>query len=841
MKIAKASNAQYGVSRFATRDEVLDAASVPEIVIRPYDVYDFLNNSETVKDDVNTYVDPTTGEKINKTTIGAINEILSTAVVKLGVPDEDDVSTYIVRDLPASGVTNILGEKIHDIKQIIVTPTLAGITSPKPYIIYRLTELEDVYEPGLYMYDETGLVWIKVNGDDAIRTVDVLPTTNIKSNCFYKLKIEDTILGIFDITDEKKAAGYFCDKAGMHYRGEVSHDWTWAAIQEDWTSWYGDEIEDNPDGPIFSVEHSDGTIVLEFEHKDINNRLYYYHEGEWYEISPVFENKYMDADDNFITNIDADEFKRQEPTEKGKTWVVQDDGTWALGPAGGLVIVSELPKFDDALSGTAYYLNTQYYDDDAEIIREIGTYTVEEYTDPVTGDTLKKWSVVGMPNPNDYDFIKKLDDYMYEAYYSKIDFEYTKEFDDLADLGACTVAKRGKRVYRNFDWFYDETCEFVTHTPATAGGRHAVVGVCGAIGALTKDIVEGGEYNPYFKLVPYKLLDGINDCGLMMAVLVCPYEESAIPTTGTLPTSTNTINASYAVRYILDNCKDVDDARDTFENKVNWYVSEKTREMGYELHFFVADANGKSGYLYFKNNEAHSWEFTETCGDNVIDYPIVTNFSLDGVTFVAPDLKAPVTPYWAETRGVNPYSHGMTKHSSGVERYYHMMYEVTNDSDWNSYVEVFGQARYNFGFTGLYEGRPSSPNYTQWSDIVGVSGLQYADPIANYNMVLTPIKTAWASRERNGTFWQTVHTSYYDLETFTLEVYGQEELYAYHSGARPWVFKLASAFTGRINGHDIIYTSTTDTLDIKKTISVHDYEKLVEADEVKGYTIYFVE
>ena len=863
LRIMNSSETQFGVSKFATDAEVLEANSSVEKTVTPYDIYHFVNDSESVKNDLSgLYVDPTTGEKINKTVIKAINELATEQITEQGTPDEGDIATYSMTAKPSDDVTYILGDKIHDVKTIHYTDSLLTVTDPKDYFIYYLTQDEGSNISGLYMYIAPD-GWIRVGGGDAIVRVSELPTTNIRENCFYEITVDDTVIGVFALSEAAKAEGYFATTEGLYISADAASEvfvyaefvtdahgvghlfYSWSAIYDYWTDWYVTRIVDDPDGNIFSVTHKDASVELIYRFKKISNKLYYHYIDEWIEVSPVLENKIIDADKNLITNIDADEFKPQSPVHKGKTFVVQDDGTWALSSAGGVQIVEELPEFDDALEGVAYYLNTEYYDEDEKVVREIATYSVEEYTDAATGDLKKKWSIIGMPNENAYDSIKKLDDYLYEVSYSDIDFDYTKKFDDLADLGACSVAKRGNKIFRNFDWFYDEVCEFIMHTPATIGGRHSVIGVCGAINALTKDIVESGMYNPYFKLLPYKLLDGFNDAGLMMAVLVTPYETGDIPTTGTNPSAPNRINASYAVRYILDNCATVEEAKNTFENKVDWYVSEPTRALGHELHYFIADGSGKSAYLYFKNNEAHSADFTETYGTNVFDYPIVTNFKLEPATLYS--LGGPSgtpyipTPYIANEYGISSYDYGLTENASGGERYNLLMNYSKTDHDWEPFISSFGNYRYNLGFTGVYTDRPSSSMFKKNSDVVGVNDLKYGDPLANFTTTINEVKTLWADRERNGIFWQTVHTSIYDLDEMSVKINGQEELHSYYSMPSDWLYTFSSVFGGRINGHTIERTSTTDSLEIKKTISLHDYEMLKVNDNVKDYTIYFVE
>ena len=757
LAIAKASQTQYGVSRFATETEVLGAASTPEIVVRPYDIYKFLNDSESVKDDINTYVDAATGEKVNKTTIDALNEILTTRVTEFGMPEDGDVATYIVNDIPASGVTNQLGDKIHDVKQIIITDTLTGITEPIPYFIYRLTEIEGENEPGLYMYEAPN--WVKVNGDPAIRMVAELPTENIKTDCFYKLKIEDTIIGRFDLTHDAKVAGYYADKEGIHYRGAISQDWTWDAIKTDWTNWYGDEIEDVTDGPIFSVTHIDGTSELIYQYVAVNNRLYYYHNSEWIEISPKFVGKYMDADENFITNIDADELKPQLAEDRGKTFVVQDDGTWALSAAGGVQIVEELPEFDDALEGVAYYLikgNKDY---------DVATYSVHE-----KDDGTKEWVIVGMENKNAYKTINKLGDYLYALEYDDIDYDYARDYYEDVRTGGCTSIHTGRFMARNLDWLYDQTVEFVVRTPASAG-RHATIGVTATYSDMTKEVVEKGGYNPKWKFVPFVIVDGMNDTGLTVSVNVAPLEDDMVPTTATRPDITDLEHqmcASMIPRWLLDNysADNYNDAFTELHDNYNIYVSAKFQELHYEPHYIV---NGD--YWYFKDNELHKIDKADVA---IEGNTIMTNFRLHDITYTGNEEH----PVWdiadhTEDTSKSPSSLGITAHGSGLERF-NMVAKAFSRASFVTEASLQGMLE-DIYYSHAYRGAHTDPYDPEWLS-EAVSGDLTVDVLApSFEGAESAMALWWAGRDRdNPKVWHTTHDCVYDIDRKTLVVRSQE-------------------------------------------------------------------
>lgn len=756
LKIAKASTAVYGVSRFATESEVLSAASTPEIVIRPFDVYKFLNDSESVKDDINTYADPGTGEKVNKTTIAAINELLTIRATKFGTPQDGDVETYIINDVPTSGVTNQLGDVIHDAKQIIITDTLVGVTDPVPYFIYRLTDIEGENEPGLYMYEAPN--WIKVNGDPAIRAVDELPTTNIKLDCFYKLKIDDTINARFSLTHDAKVAGYYADKEGIHYRGEISQDWSWHIVRMQWPMWYGDEICDDIDGDIYSVTHADGVNELIYQYVNVDNRLYYYHNGEWIEISPKFVGKYMDADENYIINIDADELKPQLAEDKGKTFVVQDDGTWALSSAGGIQIVEELPEFEDALDGVGYYLIKRNKDYD------VATYAAHE-----KADGTKEWVIVGMENKNAYKTINKLGDYLYAIEYDDLDYDYARDYYEEVRTGGCTSIHTGRFMARNLDWLYDNTVEFVVRTPASVG-RFATIGVTATYSDMTRAIVEKGGYNPKWKFVPFVIVDGMNETGLTVSVNVAPLEDDMVPTTGTNPAADidHQMCASMIPRWLLDNYS-VDNYNVAFtelHDNYNIYVSEKFQEMHYEPHYIV---NGD--YWYFKDNELRKINKEDVA---IEGNTIMTNFRLHDITYTGSESH----PVWdiadhTEDASKSPASLGITAHGSGLERF-NMVANYFSRATFITESSLQDFLTYLY-YSNAYRGTHASSPDPEWlSEAVGgdltVEALAPAFEGAEAAMAMW-----WENKDRdNPKVWHTTHDSVYDTDRKTLVVRSQE-------------------------------------------------------------------
>lgn len=436
-----------------------------------------------------------------------------------------------------------------------------------------------------------------------------------------------------------------------------------------------------------------------------------------------------------------------------------------------IIIVDELPDYEDAKPNVGYCLEAQWHDEENKKFYDAGTYTIKETTDPDTGDKTYEWVISGMPNHNAYTYVHKVEDYLYSAYYDELDFDYAKYYSVEEDFGGCTCFIKDGKVYRNYDWEIDDLADFIIHTPSTADGRRGVIGAAAALKGLTKDVAESKSYNPLYKVLPFRLLDGINDAGVAMAALVVPFNPATdVPTTETNPGSEK-ISASFAVRYILDRANSAQEAADIFTS-TNWYVSDNAHAKGFEMHFFVSDPT-TTYCLYFKNNTAYAHILGDTScpPTSVWRQKIMSNFKLnDDIILVGNN-----SPLWTPYNRSNPsYTiTGLEKYSSGLERYnaaYEMIYDPGFVSDMNDYAKYI---RYE---TGAYMN--SLPDkYKHASDLVGVYGLTNESSWADFAAGLSTVATSFAAHERNGIFWQTVHTAVYDLVNKSVKIYGQEELH----------------------------------------------------------------
>lgn len=336
-----------------------------------------------------------------------------------------------------------------------------------------------------------------------------------------------------------------------------------------------------------------------------------------------------------------------------------------------------------------------------------------------------------------YTRIEKLHDYIHEIWYDGVDYS----FADLlphTPLGACTSIRKGKFFARNLDWQYSECCEFFVHTPAV-NGRHAVDGFGGNIPALTKSVVESGEWNAAYNWLPLSIADGHNDAGLCCSMNVVPTKTAPNTyerTTGTNPTKP-TLNGLMIVRYILDNHIDALAAAEDIRD--NWnVVMPHTDNFDEELHFLIADKT-KTIVLEFVGNEAKIIQKADQEG-------YITNFRLNGVDW---------TDWQAIYDTIEPFG-------QGFERYGLINQAITTPTDIYEAIGFISQLWYTHAYTieGVNAWRT---DFAGLHDELTVQAAITTPSV--YDATLAAAHQAYIDRTRDGQTWQTTHSVVYDMES----------------------------------------------------------------------------
>ncbi|MED4061701.1 carcinine hydrolase/isopenicillin-N N-acyltransferase family protein [Priestia megaterium] len=337
-----------------------------------------------------------------------------------------------------------------------------------------------------------------------------------------------------------------------------------------------------------------------------------------------------------------------------------------------------------------------------------------------------------------YSTLNFVKNYLYEIVYDNIDYEYAyaymKEKQPIIESG-CSSVRNGNWYGRNFDWKYDENAEFIVRTPR-ANGRYGSIGFA----SNTTD----------YKLVPFMMLDGINECGVVANTNVVPADKGITSGTTAKISKEIEICSLMLVRYILDHFVTAKEAAEYIENHMSVYVPTTLLDLGYETHLMIAD-------------EADTY-LVEFYGDETVvtrmDKPYMTNFYLSDVT-----LNADGTVYTPADEGHSASENNISANGSGLERY-NLIVENYSSSDTQAGMrELMNKLK----FTKAYEG-------AEWfTEFVGINGLTVDSEPDDFADVVALAEKLYQYRIRNGKTWFTVHSAVYDIENRKVSVIVQED------------------------------------------------------------------
>lgn len=368
-----------------------------------------------------------------------------------------------------------------------------------------------------------------------------------------------------------------------------------------------------------------------------------------------------------------------------------------------------------------------------------------------------------MATQNNRYSLYKVYDYLYDMTWKDLglsDYDYAINYflqkKPVPNPGACTTVRNGNYVGRNFDWLYGNEVSFMVKTEAT-GGSHATIGMSGAVPGLTRDFVERKESSDMYQMVPFMLVDGINDAGLMCSMHVVPLDLGA--TEGTEPE----VYKKYEIcglmlpRFILDKFSTALEAAEYIRDYVSVFTPTSIIDRGYDLHFFIADSTS-SYCLEFIYNELEIVDVTNK--------PYMTNFHLYDVTF---NLDGSVyTPATQHDEFNAEDTNGISQNGSGLERFNLINYSYQLASSSVGMKNLMETLR----FTNAY--RPTFVPYW-FTEFVGDDLSVTSDPEDFADIVTAAVK-AFEERVRgDGKTWHTVHTTLYDLERKTMTVISQED------------------------------------------------------------------
>lgn len=365
--------------------------------------------------------------------------------------------------------------------------------------------------------------------------------------------------------------------------------------------------------------------------------------------------------------------------------------------------------------------------------------------------------------------IRKVCDYLYEAECNDVDYDFAFDYFKVNPQGvggACSSMRSGNYFGRNFDWYYNHDVDFVIHTPRI-NGRYASIGVAGCQPNLTASMVDGRVMSEYFKIMPFMLLDGINEHGVFVNDNVVPGNDLECTTTGTTPLQEKKgdLCMNMLPRFVLDNYRTAREAIDDIRNHWSVYMKPTALLGHYEVHYMIGDPN-ETYIVEFFNNEMYV-EKTDTDGGKL---SIMTNFYIKGVELVE-----------GRIGNVGENLSGLTTYGSGVDRYNILAdrYEdaaLSKDKMIEAMESVWYSQAYDVS-NKWYSEMVGSHDYIldpDGSDPTALVGMN-TDP-SHYEPIFSIIDGWYEARNRDeAKVWHTTHTSVYDIENRRLYMEFQEK------------------------------------------------------------------
>lgn len=444
-----------------------------------------------------------------------------------------------------------------------------------------------------------------------------------------------------------------------------------------------------------------------------------------------------------------------------------------IGPEEGFEITGMYETWEDFLGED---------DKRKNMVKSLIIEKVKKIFDPVENATVSKCrdeyireleTRLFLLNENDKKFIQnievsKIDEFTYLLEIDNLDYAKGKKWIEQMykpSSALCSSAKFGNYFARNLDFYYNWEVDFIVRTKS-AGKKHATLGVASAIPELTKQFMESNKSTDLFGLVPFAIVDGINDCGLFVNTNVVKAEKGF--TTGTKPLlyAKESICMNMLPRYILDNFDSAIDAVNYIKNFVSVYANKKLWNSDMEAHFMIGD-DSHCYCMEFVDNEI---KITETNK--------LTNFFLYDVK-----LNSDGTVYTPETK--DQYhdairTNKITKYGQGLERWNEMVLFEKGNINLNTLIKFMTDTiNYNKSYTkneGIW--------YTEFTGINSKNDLTVTSKLEDFDYILGKSREIYSKRSRNDDrngVWHTTHTSIYDIRSKTLYFFDSSENLQMHT------------------------------------------------------------
>lgn len=384
--------------------------------------------------------------------------------------------------------------------------------------------------------------------------------------------------------------------------------------------------------------------------------------------------------------------------------------------------------------------------------------------------------------------LKRVKDHVYSLKYddAHIDYRYALEFFKQQfpcnPIGACSSMYQNGYFIRNYDWNYDDCVTFIVNKEA-GDGRYASMGVAGGITQLTSDFVASKKYNVMYDILPYFLLDGINEMGLTCSVNVVPNGDLGTTSGTHQDVPGDEISVLMLVSVLLDRFSNAQDAVAWLSSSAKIYAPHNSR-VDQELHILVSDSYD-SYVVEFVENEVV-----------IINAHYMTNFYLYG------------TEYDEDGHVIES---SVTDYGTGLERYNIIADKLNNVSTKSDARNLARDLKFTLAYTDT---NPDTVRYSEFNMNYGepYGDLKVGSPREAYTPILNRVRELYAERDRKGDAktWFTSHTSIYDIPMLSVDLYIDED----------YTMPPVKA----VLGSDVRYGISVDTIDIEFTKQIAEID-----------------
>lgn len=335
----------------------------------------------------------------------------------------------------------------------------------------------------------------------------------------------------------------------------------------------------------------------------------------------------------------------------------------------------------------------------------------------------------------DYKYLGQIAPYLYEIVFDE--YEFDKDRLTVKDYTpSCSVVRNGNFIGRNFDFYFDNTPEFIVRMNAKEG-RYASIGVAQNSLFKEEDLISNKANKDYFKLIPNMMMDGINEKG----VFVC---NNMVSNEGTINQGTNPgkeeLGVWFIIRKILDNAASADEAIELMRS-YNLVGDLYNKE---NLHYLIADAN--------KTYIAEIIDSKLVIQEKTSDEQIMTNFLCN--------------------------QEEMINYPAGIERYNILKANYQTASTFKGMQDLLYTTRFSLSFNPNVD-----PIWISDAGLFSYQEMQDPDIIASYKSLLETEYYPGFTYDFNNNirnddiveaWWITKHNSTYDIQNRSFSIFVQE-------------------------------------------------------------------